>query len=135
MMGYNRHMTECDIWEASLRQGYGQIWLGGTMVSTHRLVWMQDHGHTDLFILHSCDTPACINIDHLRAGTAAENTRDMIERGRHVANGMEKRTHCKQGHEFDEANTFVTNQGCRGCRTCQRRFLREHRARQNAMAT
>lgn len=34
------------------------------------------------FICHKCDTPACINPNHLFIGTAKENTRDMITKGR-----------------------------------------------------
>lgn len=32
-------------------------------------------------ILHSCDVPACINPDHLRAGTCSENMKDIGQRG------------------------------------------------------
>lgn len=32
--------------------------------------------------LHSCDTPRCVNPDHLRAGTAQDNSDDMKERDR-----------------------------------------------------
>lgn len=37
-----------------------------------------------------------------------------------LANGARNRakTHCKKGHEFTEANTFVTPQGWRKCRRC-----------------
>lgn len=34
--------------------------------------------------LHSCDNPKCINLDHLFAGTAQDNTDDMIAKGRKV---------------------------------------------------
>lgn len=33
-------------------------------------------------VLHSCDNPPCINTEHLRAGTSAENSREMVARGR-----------------------------------------------------
>ena len=31
-----------------------------------------------------------------------------------------QKTHCKHGHPFDEANTHLTPQGFRSCRTCHR---------------
>lgn len=47
---------------------------------------------TDL-ILHSCDNRACINPEHLRKGTAKENTADMVSRGRARNGGKLKVTH------------------------------------------
>jgi hypothetical protein len=35
-----------------------------------------------LHVLHSCDTPSCVNPAHLRAGTSKENVADCISRGR-----------------------------------------------------
>lgn len=34
--------------------------------------------------LHTCDTPGCVNPRHLFAGTAQDNTDDMIAKGRHA---------------------------------------------------
>jgi hypothetical protein len=36
----------------------------------------------NLFVLHSCDNPPCVLPAHLRLGSAAENTQDMMERNR-----------------------------------------------------
>lgn len=35
-----------------------------------------------MFALHSCDNPPCCNARHLRAGTAEENTAEMVSKGR-----------------------------------------------------
>lgn len=35
-----------------------------------------------MLLLHSCDTPACIELTHLRPGTPKENMDDMWKRGR-----------------------------------------------------
>jgi hypothetical protein len=67
-------------------------------------------------ILHVCDNPSCCNPAHLWAGTAADNNVDMARKGRH---GGSKKTHCAQGHPYDEANTIIDG-GWRRCRACKR---------------
>lgn len=52
-----------------------------------------------------------------------------------LASGAKKQqmTHCKHGHEFTDANTFVTPEGWRRCRTCrnerQLRYNRQKRSK------
>jgi len=36
----------------------------------------------DLWVLHECDNPMCVNPDHLKLGTPKQNTQDCISRGR-----------------------------------------------------
>lgn len=68
-----------------LRNGYGQIRYKGKGLLAHRVVAEHHLGPSSALVLHSCDTRACVNINHLRYGTAAENSRDMVDRGRSVA--------------------------------------------------
>lgn len=49
-----------------------------------RYIYECEHGSLsdELFVMHTCDNPTCINPSHLAAGTPLENTRDMVEKGR-----------------------------------------------------
>jgi hypothetical protein len=121
--------TPCDEWVGAHNgMGYGFITIAKVKVYAHRLAWMQDHGHTDLHMMHLCDNPRCINVGHLRPGTHAENMADSARKGR-TTNQNKNKTECLNGHPFDESNTRITPQGERACRTCAREWMRAARAR------
>jgi hypothetical protein len=67
--------------------GYGTLWFNGKMWSAHRLSYSLHIGPipSGLSVLHSCDNPRCVNPDHLRSGTQADNIGDMVGRGRMVS--------------------------------------------------
>lgn len=69
--------------------------------------------------LHKCDTPQCVNPDHLYWGTHQQNADDKVNRRRHHQHSQ---TACARGHEFTEENTlFKDSRNKRICRTCARR--------------
>lgn len=66
------------------RSGYGRVQWKGRAQLAHRLSYECEHGpiQQGLHLLHKCDVRACINPDHLRPGTQADNVADMIAKGR-----------------------------------------------------
>lgn len=77
---------DCWLWAAGKNaKGYGQVWARGKNRYVHREAYeaVSGEGSADgLLVRHKCDTPACVNPDHLEIGTHADNMRDMVERGR-----------------------------------------------------
>lgn len=55
-----------------------------TSIPAARYSWIVHFGPVPdgLFVCHHCDNPVCTNPSHLFIGTALDNTRDMLEKGR-----------------------------------------------------
>ena len=88
---------ECWEWQGHCnRDGYGQIREGGRdsrRLRAHRVSWVFYHGRSipdGMIVMHLCDTPSCVNPQHLQLGTPADNTRDMMQKGRHQSHCHEE---------------------------------------------
>lgn len=76
---------ECWEWQGNFyHTGYGYLNQGYKHRRAHRLAYEFAHGPIPhgLFVLHSCDNPACCNPAHLRVGTQKDNMSDCAARGR-----------------------------------------------------
>lgn len=136
----------------------GRVWsrprraTPGGLVSTrpkertdHRLVRLSQHSQKSVFTVHTLVATAFIgprpdglqcrhldsdptnnNVENLRWGTPRENTMDSVYNRSHF---QVRKTHCKNGHPFDETNTKITSRQ-RMCIACQR-FYAAERIRRN----
>lgn len=80
-------MSGCWLWVGELNMhGYGMILVDGSRKRAHRESWKLSNGNIPdgMCVLHSCDVRSCINPKHLFLGTNADNTSDMIAKGRGV---------------------------------------------------
>lgn len=125
----------CWIWKGSLiSQGYGAIHVNGKTVKAHRFSYELHKGPipAGLLACHSCNNRACVNPNHIYAGTHQENSRDMVRSNRHKPWGLPPgvyATHCKRGHEFTEQNSCWDKRG-RSCKACR---LRSFKIREKAL--
>ena len=84
---------DCIEWTRSRNDdGYGHRWdpAQKKVVLAHRFAMAERVGWPELegkSVMHTCDNPPCINPDHLRIGTHAENMADMTAKGRRWMGG------------------------------------------------
>lgn len=82
-------LGKCWVWiGAKIAGRYGSIGVEGKSgVLAHRVSWYLHTGRWPRqFILHKCDNGFCVRPSHLFQGTQKENVRDMVSKGRRVAN-------------------------------------------------
>jgi hypothetical protein len=69
------------------KRGYGVFNVLGSQYLSHRMAFEMEFGEIDkgLFCCHKCDVPTCVRADHMFIGTADDNAKDMIKKGRSAA--------------------------------------------------
>jgi hypothetical protein len=130
-----RHVSKSDgcwLWTGpKIAQGYGQIWClwRRRTIMAHRVAWEMVNGpiRNDMVIMHTCDVPSCVKIDHLRLGTRADNNADCNTKGRRnqirgIAQGSAKLTddaviairaapRCQRGYQVALAEKYGVVRG------------------------
>ena len=82
--------TGCWLWTGRLvnrkvaTETYGVIVIARKSVRAHRYSWELHNGPIPegMQVLHKCDTPRCVNPEHLFLGTNADNMADKYTKGR-----------------------------------------------------
>lgn len=72
----------CWLWTGSrVRGGYGKF---NPLLRAHRVSYEEYKGPipNGMFVCHRCDTPSCINPNHLFLGLPKDNVEDMMAKGR-----------------------------------------------------
>jgi hypothetical protein len=129
----------CWIWTGGVGgNGYGRdpIGVNGRPVEAHRSSFIAFHGNipSGLCICHRCDTPTCVNPDHLFAGTRSENMRDMYRKGRRYGRSLAiTDTRCGHGHDLTGPNGYHWQDKVR-CRECNRVAREKYKAKRRALA-
>lgn len=117
------HHIHCWAWMGCTDPaGYGRFSVGNKSRLAHRIAYEDLVGPIPdgLVIDHRCYNPSCCNPFHMEVVTRAENTR----RARFQNT---RKTECKRGHPFDEANTMRHPDGRRECRECANEASRQYR--------
>jgi hypothetical protein len=76
--------SQCWLWTAAtFWTGYGAIWDNGKR-RAHRVSWELYRGPIPdgMNVNHICDTPPCVNPDHLFLGTQEDGIKDKVDKGR-----------------------------------------------------
>lgn len=124
------NVEDCWIWKGAKLHGYGVTSHKKLDKYAHRWMYKKLIGPIpkELCVDHLCRNRACVNPFHMELVSIGVN----VMRGDTIPSRNAKKTHCPNGHPFDEIHTYLRrDRGGKGrhCRTCsneRRRILRRN---------
>jgi hypothetical protein len=115
-------LGNCWLWQGNISgDGYGRFWDGTRKIQAHNFLISAGIG---LQPDHLCRNRRCVRPSHLEPITCREN----LLRGDTLASHNALKTHCKNGHPFDDSNTKIRPTG-RDCYACGRERTRRYEER------
>jgi hypothetical protein len=100
----------CWVWKKHKNnKGYGYPGFKGKPILAHRLSYLTLVGEipNNLFVLHTCDNPLCVNPKHLFLGTNQDNMNDKVNKNRQAKGENSGRSKLVQ-REVDEIRTLYS---------------------------
>jgi HNH endonuclease len=122
----------CWLWTGAWkREGYGEVTIKGEVCYVHRVMYERFCGPIPegYHLHHLCWHRHCVNPAHLLAVSPREH-QDF--EWRNIGFQNKAKTHCLNGHEFNEQNTYITANGGRDCRVCHNEFEKQSYHRRKA---
>lgn len=120
----------CRLWLGALdSSGYGEYYVRGSMLGAHRVAFEDLHEPVPegLELDHLCRVRRCCNDAHVEPVTGSVNALRGISANR-------EKTHCPQGHEYNEKNTYRVHtkagrilRSCRPCNNARSRNRKKER--------
>lgn len=82
--GYIKNEKGCFIYKKSASGSYGKIRWKMKWYSAHRVAFEEFNGEIPegKWVCHKCDTPKCVNPEHLFLGSASDNRKDCLSKKR-----------------------------------------------------
>ena len=123
--GFVEKADGCWLWRGErTTTGYGQFRYGHAgRMKAHRFSFLIANGFVpEVFVLHKCDNPLCVNPDHLYEGVAKDNSQDMVSRLRHA---NQKKAQYPKGHSLALENVYIHRNGSRRCKQCAAAYAKK----------